>query len=163
MSTNIALVFILLSVVTIFSLTASADQIGRDDIPTSAPTQRFNVNSDGTVRDTATGLTWKKCAEGQSGINCTGIPTRFTWQQALQHANQAIFAGFNDWRLPDIKELHSLVELRCFEPATNVAIFSNASSSLFWSGSLATDFYNRGEIMIVNFADGAIDSREKDH
>ncbi len=108
-----------------------------DDIPASAPDSRFTANGDGTVTDRATGLIWKQCAEGLSGANClTGSAMTFTWQQALQHAEAAVFAGSALWRLPNKKELASLVEQRCYDPAINDRFFPNTPvDDWFWSSS----------------------------
>ena len=148
-----------------YSAATVSSQTCRTDIPASTPTNRFVVNANGTVNDTATGLIWKRCAEGQSGTNCTGMPNSFTWQQALQHAEQTSFAGFDDWRLPNYKELYSLIEVRCFEPAINLTIFPNASSSLFWSASSSTSIrtWNYRESFVLDFSSGQILSRERDN
>jgi len=111
-------------------------QTCRDDIPASAPDSRFTDNGNGTVTDLATGLIWKQCAEGLSGAGClSGSTMRFTWQQALQHAADAVFAGSSLWRLPNKKELASLVEQRCDDPAINTRYFPNTPSAWFWSSS----------------------------
>lgn len=67
-------------------------------------------NGDGTVRDTRTGLMWKKCAEGQRGLGCAGIATKFTWKELMVEFRHIKYAGYSDWRLPSIQELHTLVE-----------------------------------------------------
>ncbi len=74
-------------------------------------------------------------------INCTGMEGVYTWQAALLRA-QAVNIGAEgenfsqtDWRLPNIKELASIAELRCSNPAINNTIFPNTSSSFFWSSS----------------------------
>ena len=62
----------------------------------------FTDNGDGTVSDASTGLMWSQ------GDSVTGM----TWQAALawvQTKNAANYLGHNDWRLPNAKELHSLV------------------------------------------------------
>ena len=62
----------------------------------------FADNGDGTVTDRATGLMWSK---GDSGRG-------MTWRDALawvQARNAAAHLGYSDWRLPNAKELHSLV------------------------------------------------------
>ena len=117
-------------------------QTCRDDIPASAPDSRFTANGDGTVADKTTGLTWKQCAEGLSGVGCqTGSAMTFTWQAALQHAADAVFAGSSLWRLPSKKELASLVEQRCYDPAINSGFFPNTpfwpntTPGVFWSSS----------------------------
>lgn len=63
----------------------------------------FLDNKDGTITDRATGLMWSK---GDSG-------TGMNWQNALswvQSRNSANYMGHNDWRLPNAKELQSLVD-----------------------------------------------------
>ena len=71
---------------------------GRSDYATNT----LADNGDGTVSDAATGLMW---AAGDSGVG-------MTWQEALawvQANNAASYLGHRDWRLPNAKELHSLV------------------------------------------------------
>ena len=60
----------------------------------------FVDKSNGTILDTATGLTWQK-ADSNKGLN---------WQQALQYAEKSTLGGYNDWRLPNAKELQSIVD-----------------------------------------------------
>jgi len=109
-------------------------------IPATTPTSDFVDHGDGTVSHTKTGLMWKQCSEGLSGAGCaTGAATVHTWQAALQLADTlnagAGFAGFNDWRLPNIKELNSIVERQCFTPAINATLFPNTASNGYWSSS----------------------------
>jgi len=114
------------------SLNLTAAQICNDNMQASTPDNRFTLNGDSTVTDNQTGLIWKRCSEGQSGTDCSsGMAKLFTWQQALQ---QAQIQG-DGWRLPNIKELASIVELRCYIPAINLSIFPNTPGSSFWSSS----------------------------
>ena len=110
-----------------------------------ATTAHLVDNANGTVSDFKTGLIWKKCSEGQtynSGDNsCSGSATGFNWQQALQRAqdvNEGI-SGENlsesDWRVPNIKELASIVEQECWNPSINVSVFPSTPSSGYWSSS----------------------------
>ena len=128
---SLALVLaIILDPVLVFAVTC------RDDIATSAPDSRFTDNGDGTVTDLATKLIWKQCSEGLSGADCKfGNVMTFTWQAALQHASDADYAGSNLWRLPNKKELISLVEQRCYDPAINTHFFPNTPGGYFWSSS----------------------------
>ena len=111
-----------------------------ESIPASTPNSQLQDNGDGTITDRKTGLIWKQCQEGQSGSDCAsgGVET-FTWQQALQRAqtvnSSGGFAGFSDWRLPTIKELSSLVEHQCVDPAINLTRFPNASNHWLLSSS----------------------------
>jgi Protein of unknown function (DUF1566) len=110
-------------------------------IPASTPTRQFINNNNGTVTDTKTGLMWKRCSEGQTwnSVTCSGSAADFTWKAALQRAqthNRIGFAGFKDWRLPNVKELFSIVEKQCYAPAINLTIFpSKGYYALFWSSS----------------------------
>ena len=66
-------------------------------------TNDFADNGDGTVTDKATGLMWAQTDSGK-GLD---------WQQALawvQEMNAQTYLGRNDWRLPDVKELQSLID-----------------------------------------------------
>lgn len=60
----------------------------------------FADNGDGTVTDNATGLMWMQNDNGE-GLN---------WEEALQYAADAEIAGHSDWRLPDAKELQSILD-----------------------------------------------------
>lgn len=104
-------------------------------IPETNPTSIYQVHGDGTVTDMRTGLMWKQCLEGQTGADCSGgSATGMNWVTALNHAGSHSFAGYSDWRLPNIKELESLVEYRCY-PKINMEVFKNAQPKEVWSGS----------------------------
>ncbi len=71
-------------------------------------------NGDGTISDSATGLMWQK-GDSRGGLN---------WESALNYAtlmNQRNYLGHNDWRLPNAKELQSIVEYSRSPNATNSA------------------------------------------
>jgi len=57
-------------------------------------------NGDGTITDNATGLMWMQ-ADNIKGV---------TWQEALKYAEDFTYAGHSDWRLPNAKELESLID-----------------------------------------------------
>ncbi|HUT89722.1 MAG TPA: DUF1566 domain-containing protein [Thermoguttaceae bacterium] len=69
----------------------------------------FHDNNDGTIADRATGLTWAKLDSGhlKAGENQDG---KLNWEQALRWAEDLEYAGYSDWRLPNIKELQSIVD-----------------------------------------------------
>lgn len=128
-------------------------------MPESTPTARFTDNKDGTVTDNQTLLMWKRCTEGVT-LNDNGTPddmsddfcagtlpgVAYSWQGGLQHIDTINtttgFTGKNDWRLPNIKELTSIVELSCNNPAINLSVFPDAPDSNnsfageFWSSSV---------------------------
>jgi hypothetical protein len=80
----------------------------------------FHDNGDGTITDRATGLMWSKADSGK-GMN---------WEAALawvQAKNTEMHLGHNDWRLPNAKELQSIVDYTRAPAATQ----SPAISPLF--------------------------------
>lgn len=65
---------------------------------------------DGTITDTKTGLMWKRCSEGLSGVNCEdGKRERYEWENAVRRFKNVEYAAYKDWRLPTIDELKTLV------------------------------------------------------
>ena len=115
----------------------------QDTISFHTPDSQLQDNGDGTITDTKTGLMWKQCSEGQSGSNCSlGSVDTLNWQGALQRVdivNNNGFAGYHDWRLPNIKELNTIVEWGCVQPAINLNRFPNTPLRWYWSSSLVVD------------------------
>ena len=103
---------------------------------TPTPTSAFVVNANATVTHTTTGLTWKQCIEGLSGVGCaTGTATRGRWYAALTAAKNSAFAGFSDWRLPNYQELQSIIDDTCYSPAINDAVFPGTPSERSWTNT----------------------------
>jgi hypothetical protein len=67
---------------------------------TAYGTNQFVNNGNGTITDNATGLMWMQNDNG------TGV----LWKDALNYAENLTYAGYSDWRLPDTKELQSIVD-----------------------------------------------------
>lgn len=88
-------------------------------------TELYTDNRDGTVSDNRTGLMWQK-TEGLSAA---------TWEEALAYANALVLAGHNDWRLPNIKELHSLETDYAVMPSIDTAYFPDTPAALYWSST----------------------------
>ena len=125
-------------------------------IQASNPASVYVLDSaNGTVTDTRTGLMWDRCARGLSGVGCaTGTASIFTWQAALNAAATiGTYKGYNDWRLPNLKELRSLVEECRINPSINEFAFPNTPSLFFWSGS--PDAGGAANAWGVNFASGS--------
>ena len=91
-------------------------------------------NGDGTITDNATGLMWQKTDDG----------TTRNWGAALTYAESLGLAGYTDWRLPNSKELQSIVDYTRAPDAVNPAMQSAAidpvfdvteEESWFWTGT----------------------------
>ena len=78
---------------------------------TSYGANLFHDNGDGTIYDNATGLMWM---QNDNGIGVT-------WKDALSYAENFTYGGYSDWRLPDTKELQSIVDYTRSPAKTNSA------------------------------------------
>ena len=74
----------------------------------------FVDNGDGTVTDKATGLMWSQDDNGEA----------LYWEDALAYAENATIAGYDDWRLPNIKELQSIADYSGAFPAMDTSVFN---------------------------------------
>lgn len=115
-------------------------------------------NSDGTVTDTLTALTWMRCALGQTwdGTTCVGDAQGYTWDQAM--ALRHDFATNDKWRLPSIDELRSLIDKSGISPAINHQAFPMKTGGFFWSSSADSIF-----AMGVYFHSGVTGVRARDN
>lgn len=92
----------------------------------------FVDNNNGTVTDKATGLMWQKIDDGNT----------YNWKEALQVAKISKIAGYEDWRLPNTKELQSIVDYdkKTF-PAIDDKFFEcTDDDSWFWTSTTQGDF-----------------------
>lgn len=156
---------VLLAPTLLLPVNSSAQSCHTDSMPETTPTTQFVIHGDGTVTDTTTALMWKQCPQGLSDIDCSnGNAELTTWDLALQSANNLNnsggFAGYADWRLPNISELSSLAEEQCAEPAINLTVFPNTSSQFFWSAS--PDANNDSATWFVDFNIGGTGSVARD-
>lgn len=107
----------------------------------ATPNSQFIDNGDDTVSHLTTALMWRKCYEGQTGVfNCAPeAPPTYNWRAALQYVQDLNasggFAGYTDWRLPNIKELHSIADESCTFPAINQGVFPPVPNEFFWSST----------------------------
>lgn len=92
----------------------------------------FISNGDGTVTDNATGLMW------QQEDDCNS----YNWEDALAYATESELADYTDWRVPNTKELQSIVDYdKTTFPAIDEDYFScTDDDSWFWSGTTQGDY-----------------------
>jgi len=117
----------------------------------------FVDNQDQTITDRATGLTWSKSDSGQS----------MNWQAALAwvpQKNAENYLGHNDWRLPSIKELQSIVDYTrspdtshspAIDPVFTCTTITNeahqADYPFYWSGTTHVGLRGGEAAMYVAF------------
>lgn len=156
-----------------------------DHDPDEVPTPRFRENGDGTVSDLRTGLMWeKKCRDCDSlhdvrlRFRWSGFANKRTiwdWLDEVNRENGSGFAGHSDWRIPNIKELVTLVDYGRSDPAAfdvfraapeggectpvdDVACSTTANGG-YWSSTTFSDF--PAHALTVDFAVGFVDDRIK--
>jgi hypothetical protein len=122
----------------------------------------FTISADGQeVTDVKTGLIWRRCTEGMtaSANTCIGNASNFTHEAALTHASvQATSTGL-PWRLPNVKELSSIVDRSRSGPAIDTSAFPATPTSLFWSSSPYIGFV--GGVWVVYFTDGLVSGQSR--
>lgn len=94
-------------------------------------------NGDGTISDLRSGLVWQQCASGSSGAGCSsGAAATYSWNNALAYCNALVLGGQTDWRLPNVKELHSIVDPARYSGATiNTTYFPATPAADFWTST----------------------------
>jgi hypothetical protein len=108
-------------------------------------------NGDGTVTDTITSLVWQQVDDGQAR----------TWQNALKYCEDLDLANETDWRLPNLRELQSIVDDARYNPAINPAFrcSQHPFPPYYWSGSTYANSPNFA--WAVNHYGYAINSQNK--
>ena len=116
----------------------SGDEYGIND---------FVDNGDGTVSDNATGLMWSQDDSGE-GLD---------WEAALAYAEAATTAGYDDWRLPNAKELQSIADYSGVLPAMDTSVF-NLTELTNIKGQTDYPFYWSSTSNPVEGSDGEVDN-----
>ena len=120
---------------------------------TASAQARWTYSADGSeVTDNQTGLRWRRCSEGQmySAGNCLGNAWLFfTNEAALAHAKNQ-----TGWRMPNIKELSSIVDTDRLNPSIDVAVYPATPGNGHWSSSPYAGIF--GYAWGVYFDDGTV-------
>ncbi len=104
----------------------------------------FTINRDGTVKDNFTGLMWLE-VENTSPL---------TWEEALKYGENLSLADYQDWRLPNIKELRSINSDEVMQPSVLQAYFPKMKSSRYWSAT--SEAHNPLRAWFVDFNYGLV-------
>jgi len=116
------------------------------------PVPRFTDNGDGTVNDNLTGLMWAR--------NANIFTNQCNWNTAIDLCNNLNLATHADWRLPNIRELESLLDYaRMNPPLPEGHSFTNVLSDYYWTSTTAAEsaFY----AWCVHLRDGTAGGQDK--
>jgi hypothetical protein len=105
------------------------------------------INDDGTVADASTGVVWQRETAGP-----------MTWEEAINYCEGLSLGGHDDWRLPNINELQSIVDYTRFYPAIDAAAFPVTMSSTYWSST--TDVCYSGYAWYTDFDHGFVSNSD---
>lgn len=106
----------------------------------------------GVVKDTSTQLQW----QDDYSVNGNSVKTA-TWTAAIDYCEDLGLAG-GGWRLPNKKELLSLVDYTQYSPSID-AVFNHITSSRYWSSTTAAD--DTSYARVVYFRNGNTGSNRK--
>ena len=101
------------------------------------------INGDGTITDTSSGLMWQQASSGE-----------MVWKPALSYCESLSVAGFNDWRLPNQRDLGSIVDYEIYNPTIDTDYFPNTVLSYYWSSSTYVNYSSAA--WAVTFSDGYV-------
>ncbi|HBB67754.1 MAG TPA: hypothetical protein DCZ93_10755 [Elusimicrobia bacterium] len=120
---------------------------GDDGEYNSGMPPKYTDNNDGTVTDNVTALMWIK------DPSAAGMPGPYTWLNAIIACEDSTYAGYRDWRLPNINELQSIVNYQFQRPAIDVGYFMN-TQAYYWSST--TSVFRPLCAWLVDFRYGSV-------
>lgn len=96
--------------------TVEGDEFYGQDAQFSMNSPSYTDNGDGTITDNITGLIWTKTPDlNEDGkINADD---KLSYSDAIDYAKTLQIGGYNDWRLPSIKEQYSLILFTGIDPS----------------------------------------------
>ncbi len=121
---------------------------GQDADALAGVSHSYTDNSNGTITDTATGLTWQKDDLGFTA----------SWIDALNycHSNTPGLPG-SGWRLPNLHELFSLTDYGKASTAINATYFPTTIDSPYWSSTTYLAYAgNANRAWYINFDEGKV-------
>lgn len=104
------------------------------------------------VKDNMTGLFWegKNAVEPRSGA---AVVTYANVAAYVTYVNSIALCGFTNWRVPEIQELHSIVDYGRRGPSQDTEWFPNAASNYYWSSTQSV-VSSAAQNWVVDFDDG---------
>ena len=114
---------------------------------------------DGSIHDKDNTYTWYDSNPltngGDAGTPGIGTDT----EDFINDLNAAIYGGHDDWRIPTIKELATIVNSEIYNPSINNTFFPNTASSNYWTST--TYAYSNGDAWRMEFGSGVTEGKSK--
>lgn len=98
-----------------------------------------------TVLDLATNLEWQDSPEN------TDYDLLFSWQEAIDYCENLSYAGKDDWRLPSVYELKTLIDTSK-EPPAMIDGFANVASTVYMSANKLIGYAYNYKVWVVSFS-----------
>jgi hypothetical protein len=120
--------------------------------------------SDDTVTDNCTGLMWQR---DTADVNADGQSTNqdviHQWCDALAYCENLSFAGHDDWRLPNVRELQSIVDYGLVGGTSIDPVFGalSVSDSGYWSSVTGVNIYRSSVAWFIDFGIGLVSFNDK--
>ena len=114
------------------------------------PAVRFVDNLDSTVSDMSTGLMWEVKTDDGGPRDKDDF---YAITDALDYCENLSLAGYDDWRMPNLNELYSLVDNSVINPTIDTAFFPHTQSSYYWASTYYLNIAPPPAI-IVDFSNG---------
>lgn len=121
----------------------------------------FSRDNVGIVTDSTTGLEWQDNAKGFTEANILGYRINYTWIDAIEGCENLVLGSHDDWRLPTINELLTIVDDTKYSPSINTDFFSYYKLGLYWASS--SGYVNNNYAWLVYFQDASNSLRRKDN
>ena len=114
----------------------------------------FTRSVEGIVTDKDTGLQWQDdYSDNNDSVK------KLAWEEAIDYCETLTLGEYNNWRLPNIRELNSLTDLNHHSPAVDPIFHYTVLDTTYWSATTYTSYpYNA---WLINFDDGSRNNLRK--
>lgn len=125
----------------VYTVLTTGQFAGNTDITINSKT---DTHANACVLDNKTGLMWSRTIAGSVGPTNNGkLPWTTTGAGATAEgifpyvaaANAAALAGYTDWRISNITDLHSLIDYSINPPSPNTTAFPAFPQAAVWSST----------------------------
>ena len=135
-------------------------------------------NGDGTITDLNTGLMWEKKNSLDSTANFSNLhdadntyrwsgdgsqETIWDWLGDINAEGGTGFAGHSDWRIPNVKELQSIIDYEVFNPSIAPIFGDTGVDSPYWSSSTVANDTDLAWVVLFSDSDVNHDDKTSDY